>query len=128
VGHENLLVGVVSFDSSTPRQEVSLTSRSFARVGGHQRLWAVHLGDITTHSNFIGDGRPGTFGSGNARDKIDYLLLSPALFDKVSGGKIWRLGVWGAKNGTLFPHYDTHHPRQEAASDHAALYADISLE
>ena len=86
------------------------------------------LRDITTHPNFTGDGRPGTFGSGNARDKIDYLLLSPALFDKVSGGKIWRLGVWGGKNGTLFPHYDTITREQEAASDHAALYADINLE
>jgi hypothetical protein len=34
----------------------------------------------------------------------------------------------GGKNGTLFPHYDTITREQEAASDHAALYADINLE
>jgi hypothetical protein len=35
--------------------------------------------------------------------------------------------VWGGKNGTLFPHYATVTNEQQAASDHAALYADINL-
>jgi hypothetical protein len=37
------------------------------------------------------------------------------------------MGVWGGKNGTLFPHYATITKPIEAASDHAAIYADITL-
>ena len=38
---------------------------------------------------------------------------------------MFRKGVWGGKNGTLFPHYPTMTRATEAASDHAAIYADI---
>ena len=55
------------------------------------------------------------------------MLLSPALFDRVTGGGVWRLGVWGGTNGDLFPHHDTITTAVHAASDHAALYADLDL-
>ena len=71
------------------------------------------------------DGRPGTFGNGTKSQKIDYVLLSPALFSRVTGGAIFRKGVWGGKHGTLFPHFPTITKPVEAASDHAAIYADI---
>jgi endonuclease/exonuclease/phosphatase family metal-dependent hydrolase len=87
----------------------------------------TNLKDITEHPNFTNDGRPGTFQNGTARQKIDYLLLSPALFAKVKSGGIFRKGVWGGKNGTLFPHYATIKAPIEAASDHAAIYADLNL-
>jgi endonuclease/exonuclease/phosphatase family metal-dependent hydrolase len=90
-------------------------------------LKTTDLKDISEHPNFTADGRPGTFQNGTARQKIDYLLLSPALFAKVKGGGIFRKGVWGGKNGTLFPHYATITSPIEAASDHAAIYADINL-
>jgi hypothetical protein len=54
------------------------------------------------------------------------VLLSPPLFQRVSGGGIIRKDVWGGKNGTLFPHYTTITRPVEAASDHAAIYADIT--
>lgn len=85
------------------------------------------LRDITEHATFISDGRPGTYANGTASQKIDYLLLSPALFGKVVGGAIFRKGVWGGKNGTLFPHYDTMTRASHAGSDHAAIYADLDL-
>lgn len=87
------------------------------------------LRDVATHPTFTPDpnGRPGTFGNGTKRQKIDYVLLSPALFSKVVGGAIFRLGVWGGANGTLFPHYPTITRKVEQASDHAAIYADINL-
>jgi predicted extracellular nuclease len=85
------------------------------------------LKDITEHPDFEDDGRPGTYKNGTASNKIDYVLLSPALFDRVSGGKIFRKGVWGGKNGTIFPHYDEMKAEIHAASDHAAIYADIDL-
>ena len=83
--------------------------------------------DISTHPTFNDGGRPGTFGNCTASQKIDYILLSPALYAKVTGGGIHRLGAWGGKNGTLWPHYDTLARAIDAASDHCAIYADIRL-
>lgn len=85
------------------------------------------LKDISEHQQFQSDGRPGTFGNGTASNKIDYLLLSPALFERVVTGGVWRKGVWGGVNGTLFPHYDEMEKPAHAASDHAAIWADINL-
>ena len=85
------------------------------------------LRDISTHPKFSDDGRPGTFANGTKSNKIDYVLLSPALFKRVTGGAVFRMGVWGGKNGTLFPHYETMTRASHAASDHAAIYADIDI-
>jgi exonuclease III len=90
-------------------------------------LAQTDLKDISTHPSFTSDRRPGTYKNGTKGNKIDYVLLSPALFDKVIGGAVFRLGVWGGKNGTLFPHYQTMTRDIHAASDHAAIYADINL-
>ena len=85
------------------------------------------LKDISAHPKFQSDGRPGTFGNGTASNKIDYILMSPALFASVAKGGVERRGVWGGKNGTLFPHFDEITKAIEAASDHAAIWADINL-
>jgi len=90
-------------------------------------LKQTDLKDISQHPAFANDGRPGTYGNGNKSQKIDYVLLSPALFDNVIGGGTFRTGVWGGKNGTLWPHYQTMIRSVQAASDHAALYADINV-
>lgn len=90
-------------------------------------LLKSELKDIFRHENFKGDGRPGTYGNGAESNKIDYILLSPALYDKVSSGGVCRNGVWGGKNGTLFPHYDEIKKPEQSASDHAAIWADINL-
>ncbi|HYI24973.1 MAG TPA: endonuclease/exonuclease/phosphatase family protein [Thermomicrobiales bacterium] len=86
------------------------------------------LKDIADHPQFTSDGRKGTYANGTASQKIDYVLLSPALFERVTGGAIFRMGVWGGKQGTLFPHYETMTSPAHAASDHAAIYADIDLD
>ena len=85
------------------------------------------LKDITVHPAFNNHGRPGTFGDGNKSNKIDYILLSPDLFQKARGGEIFRMGVWGGKDGTRFPHFQEITKAVEAASDHAAIFADIDL-
>jgi endonuclease/exonuclease/phosphatase family metal-dependent hydrolase len=91
---------------------------------------ATDLKDISTHPQFD-DGaagkRPGTFGTGTARNKIDYILLSPALFARVQGGGIFRKGAWAGEHGTIWEHYDTITRPAEAASDHSAIYADIQI-
>jgi endonuclease/exonuclease/phosphatase family metal-dependent hydrolase len=85
------------------------------------------LKDITEHPNFDDGGRPGTFGNGTKANKIDYILLSPELFQKTTSGRIFRMGVWGGTNGTLFPHFPEITKAAEGASDHAAIVADIDL-
>jgi len=85
------------------------------------------LRDIFDHPSFVGDGRPGTYGNGTASGKFDYILLSPDLFSKVTSGGIFRKGVWGGTNGTLFPHYPEMASATHAASDHAAVWAEVTL-
>ena len=85
------------------------------------------LRDISAHQLFVGDGRPGTYANGTKSQKIDYVLLSPALFGRVTGGGVFRKGVWGGVHGTLFPHFPTMTRAVHAASDHAAVYADLDL-
>jgi endonuclease/exonuclease/phosphatase family metal-dependent hydrolase len=85
------------------------------------------LRDISLHPAFDDDGRPGTYGYCTARNKLDYVLLSPALFTRAIGGGILRKGVWGGRRGTLWPIYDTMTRAVHAGSDHAAIYADIDL-
>ena len=48
------------------------------------------------------------------------------VFVHPTGRGIFRKGVWGGKNGTLFPHYPTITRPVEGASDHAAIYADVT--
>ena len=71
--------------------------------------------------------RPGTFQNCTKKDKIDHIFLSPALVAAFQGGAINRLGVWGGKNGTLFPHYPEITRAAEAASDHAAIWAKLDV-
>jgi endonuclease/exonuclease/phosphatase family metal-dependent hydrolase len=85
------------------------------------------LEDISAHPNFVSDGRPGTFRNGTKSNKIDYVLLSPELFANVTHGTFFRDGVWGGVHGTLFPHFPTMTRAIDAASDHAAVVADVDL-
>ncbi|MFL5028596.1 MAG: hypothetical protein ACJ8E1_01890 [Xanthobacteraceae bacterium] len=55
------------------------------------------------------------------------ILLSPALFAKATGGGIFRMGVWGGTTGKLFPHYPEITKEVEAASDHAAIWAELNI-
>jgi hypothetical protein len=45
----------------------------------------------------------------------------------VKAGGVNRLGVWGGKNGDMFAHYPEITQASEAASDHAALWADLDV-
>jgi endonuclease/exonuclease/phosphatase family metal-dependent hydrolase len=85
------------------------------------------LRDVSAHPNYQNDGRPGTFGNGAKSQKIDYILLSPALFDKVTAAGVFRTGVWGGKHGTLWPIYPEMTKPEHAASDHAAIWVDLSV-
>ena len=83
------------------------------------------LVDVTDHAKYVSDGRPGTFANGTKSQKIDYILLSPDLAGRLTAGGVERRGVWGGKNGTLFPHLPEITSPIEAASDHAALWVEF---
>lgn len=85
------------------------------------------LKDVSEHPKYKSDGRPGTFGNGTKSGKFDYILLSPALYRKVADGGVFRKGVWGGKNGTLWDHYATMKKSEDAASDHAAIWVDLNV-
>lgn len=83
--------------------------------------------DISAIAGFQDGGRPGTHGTCTAASKLDYILLSPKLFESVSAARIERLGMWGGKNGTLWPHFDEVKAAEDAASDHAAMWVDLAI-
>jgi endonuclease/exonuclease/phosphatase family metal-dependent hydrolase len=84
------------------------------------------LKDAFTHLAFDDGGYPGTYGSCTAANKIDYLLLSPALFDKVRAGGVYRKGMWPGVRPRKWEAYDSIKRPQEAASDHAALCCGLT--
>jgi endonuclease/exonuclease/phosphatase family metal-dependent hydrolase len=84
------------------------------------------LTDISEHPDFEWNGRLGTWRSGGEKDKIDYVLLSPALFARAVGGGVFRMGVHrGSGTRDAWEVYDTLTRDVDQASDHAAIYADI---
>ncbi|MCI0599360.1 MAG: endonuclease/exonuclease/phosphatase family protein [Beijerinckiaceae bacterium] len=85
------------------------------------------LKDISTHDRFDNGGYPGTFGSSGAKNKIDYLLLSPELMTRVGGGGIFRKGVWPGVRPQKWDKYDEMEKPVHAASDHAAIWAEIDI-
>lgn len=85
----------------------------------------IDLRDIATHPSFDDGGWPGTYTTGRAANKIDYLLCSPAVFDAVTASGIFRKGVWTASG--RWEMYPTLTREQDAASDHAAIWADVDL-
>lgn len=84
------------------------------------------LKDIFEWPQFDNGGRPGTHGNCTASAKLDYILLSPELFAAIEGAGVFRMGMWGGKNGDLWPRYEMNGPR-DVASDHAALWVDLAI-
>lgn len=85
------------------------------------------LRDISEHPAYQSDGRAGTYQRGTDREKIDYILLSPKLYDRVAGGGIWRKGVWGPNKTPAWEVYPEMTSSYHAASDHACLWADLDI-
>lgn len=83
--------------------------------------------DISAFAGFADGGRPGTLDNSTAALKVDYILLSPALFGAVQAAGIERRGMWGGVNGTLWPHFAEVASAKDAASDHAALWVELRL-
>jgi endonuclease/exonuclease/phosphatase family metal-dependent hydrolase len=83
--------------------------------------------DVFTHPAFDDGGYPGTYGLCNADNKIDYLLLSPLLYDRVQAGGVFRKGMWPGSRPPRWPVYEEIEEPVHAGSDHAAVWVDIDL-
>ena len=58
---------------------------------------------------------------------MDYILLSPKLYQRVQTGGVRRQGMWPGVRAKRWETYaDLDHPKN-AASDHAALWVDLDL-
>jgi hypothetical protein len=98
-------------------------------------LRETDLRDVSEHELFdIGEfkGREGTnergigtYGLGNAGDKIDYLLLSPALFDRVTAAGLFRKGAWPGTRPERWTTYSELIKEVHAASDHHLIWGEI---
>jgi hypothetical protein len=85
------------------------------------------LTDVSEHPAFDWNHRKGTYGSGNEKDKIDYLLMSDPLYAKVVGGGVFRKGVYrGPRTRDPWDIFPTLERKEHEASDHAAIYADLT--
>lgn len=87
-------------------------------------LTQTPLQDISRSPRFDDGGFAGTFGTQAARNKIDYVLLSPDLMDNVTDGGVFRKGVFSASD--RWPMFDGMTDATQA-SDHAAVWADLDL-
>jgi endonuclease/exonuclease/phosphatase family metal-dependent hydrolase len=85
------------------------------------------LRDVMQHQSYVGQpgALPGTFGTGKAlKQKFDYVLLSPALWQTVQLAGVERRGVWAPNT---FPHFPEVQGKVNQASDHACVWVDLAL-
>lgn len=96
-------------------------------------LLGTTLQEVTDHPAFTefefkastGDRGIGTFGTGADSKKIDYVLLSPALWNRVQIGGLFRKGVYSA-SGRWEMYPELTKPLY-AASDHHGIWVDLDL-
>jgi endonuclease/exonuclease/phosphatase family metal-dependent hydrolase len=93
------------------------------------------LKDVSEHPSFdtgeykgrpgTGDRGIGTFGLGNDDQKIDYLLLSPALFARVRASGLFRMGAWPGSRPKRWTVYRELKREIHVASDHHVIWAEL---
>jgi endonuclease/exonuclease/phosphatase family metal-dependent hydrolase len=91
----------------------------------HPLIAGTDLKDVAEHRVFdTGEfAGKGTFGLGNDSNKIDYLLLSPALFERVSSAGLFRKGAWPGRRPARWTVYPELTSEVHAASDHHVIWA-----
>ena len=93
----------------------------------HPLLKETDLKDVFVHPAFEDGGYPGTYGLCNAANKIDYILLSPKLYDRVERGGVFRTGMWPGSRPRRWDAYEELKRQEDAGSDHAAVWVDLDL-
>jgi endonuclease/exonuclease/phosphatase family metal-dependent hydrolase len=91
----------------------------------HPKFSALFDADDTTKE------RPGSFQSCSLRNRLDYILLSPELAERVTDGGVFRKGLWGNPKNVNPPTRWSVYPEltasRHAASDHALVWVDLDL-
>jgi endonuclease/exonuclease/phosphatase family metal-dependent hydrolase len=72
-------------------------------------------------------GYPGTYQHATAREKIDYLLLSPDLANRVSAVNVNRKGFYAPTKWESYENINKQTKDRFQASDHHCVWADIDL-
>lgn len=72
-------------------------------------------------------GYPGTYQRATAEEKIDYLLLSPALRRKVRAVDVCRKGYYAPQKWESFDNINARNRNRYQASDHHCLWAEIDV-
>jgi endonuclease/exonuclease/phosphatase family metal-dependent hydrolase len=79
--------------------------------------------DIQAHASYPVD-RPGTYETGLAAHKLDYLIHSPELFTRLAATGIERRGSYHPRTWDAF---DTVESKIDEASDHHLIWADLDI-
>jgi endonuclease/exonuclease/phosphatase family metal-dependent hydrolase len=87
----------------------------------------TNLRDISSHAAFESGDRRRADESAVATDKIDYILLSPALFALTLRGAVLRKSACGSDTDRAFEYHEVHRKGAAAATDHAAIWAEIDV-
>jgi Endonuclease/Exonuclease/phosphatase family len=90
-------------------------------------LLATDLRDVSDFPGFetgVFKGK-GTYGLGNDSNKIDYILLSPPLYARITAAGIFRMGAWPGSRPKRWPVYPEMEREVHAASDHHAIWVDL---
>lgn len=87
----------------------------------------TNLKDAFRHRKFDKGGYEGTYGSCGPKNKIDFLLLSPALYSKIQKGGVFRTGMWPGSRPPRWKAYPEVTKSAQAASDHAAVWVELNV-
>lgn len=85
------------------------------------------LVEVSSKTGFDNGGFPGTYKECTAKNKFDYILMSPKLAAKFKTGGIERHGMYIGKNGKKFAHFPEVAGTIDAASDHAGVWAEFDI-
>lgn len=121
-GHDNIVVlGDLNDEPGAPPLAELLQNTDLRDVSDHPAF-----DDFEFNVN-NGNRGIGTYLLGNDNDKIDYLLVSQALWDRVQGGGIFRKGAWPGSRPPRWAVYPELTKKHHAASDHHLIWADIDI-
>ena len=121
-GHDNIVVlgDLNDTPDSEPLQPL-LANSDLRDVSEHELF---DTGEFKGREG-TGERGIGTYRLGNDGDKIDYLLLSPSLFNRVTAAGLFRKGAWPGSRPPRWTIYPELTEKVHVASDHHVIWVEI---